>query len=1160
MPDFIGARKRILTKLSEELIGPKPVGKPLDTTAFLRFESWDHAKGPWHDAATGQEILTEAGPTTRYGIGVLFPDSLTRPDVTTTPAGEQEEIVDEADGVPEEQQMPAEAFDKLSDSIRDSLQGAGGGSGDDDDFDLASANTYKPSSMGVTCRVCVPPGSRIALISEFGRYRELAVRIGAAERTWFRREPVRIQAAFTATDLVRSATRKLIVEDPAASDRTGDDGLSVEVQAYSRPTEDPSERLVTFYIANRTTGRKDMASLFQAGFIIVAEDGATVMPYRTAVDAVSDDPEQGSIALLYRQYETFAVGHGCAADWGESDDNGYAYRVEATSLPVFETPSITPDIELPNGETLAVDMRILADANRTLEADLQIEKMIDAYATWIGQRRTEVPALPEGMRGAAAMHLADCEKVLERMRIGWQLSREDSLVRKAFVLANRAMLTQQARSSGDVRAISMDTEGFFAFSERPPTSEPGVKRGYWRPFQIAFFLATLESVANGESDHRETVELIFFPTGGGKTEAYLAVAAFSMFLRRLRNDQDSGTEVLMRYTLRLLTTQQFLRASTLICAMEELRERTPELGHAEFSIGIWVGGESTPNKRRDAVKALENLSSGGENPFLLLRCPWCNAAFGVIRGQQGGKRKKPPISGYQYNKSDRSVRFRCADHRCHFSRRQLPIYVVDEDLYDARPTLVIGTIDKFAMLAWRPKARALFGLGDDGKRVYAPPGLIIQDELHLISGPLGSMSGLYEGVIEDLCTDSRNGCIKPKIVASTATIRRYKEQILNLYGRADTRLFPPHGLTADDSFFATWARRGDGKLMPGRQYVGVHGPGLGSMQTVQVRTASALLQAPMELPPDERDPWWTCLNFFNSLRELGNTLTLLQADIPTYLGGLNKRDGLDRGRQRWPRHTPELTSRLKNDQVPQAIANLEVNFGEKGCIDVCLASSIIEVGIDIDRLSLMTVVGQPKTTSQYIQVTGRVGRRWDERPGLVVTLYGAAKPRDRSHFEQFRSYHERLYAQVEPTSVTPFALPVLERAVHAALVTYVRQYGRVQDEPYPIPIELADAAAVLLRKRAEAVGVVDMADLERVLKKRLHEWRHWERTMWDANPHNGNPENGLMRFPGTAVGQDVRRRTWETPSSMRNVDANCRIQVTADYAAQDGDLMDEERP
>ncbi len=262
--------------------------------------------------------------------------------------------------------------------------------------------------------------------------------------------------------------------------------------------------------------------------------------------------------------------------------------------------------------------------------------------------------------------------------------------------------------------------------------------------------------------------------------------------------------------------------------------------------------------------------------------------------------------------------------------------------------------------------------------------------------------------------------------------------------------------------FARYAVNENGKLAHGRIYVGVHAPGLGSIQTAQIRSFTALLQAPLALPVDQRDPWWTLLLFFNSLRELGTTLSLLQSDIPDYFHVLMRRAGLDYSQLRKFWNILELTGRLRSEEVPEAISKLEVKYEKEGQskypVDVCLASNIIEVGIDIDRLSLMTVVGQPKGTSQYIQVTGRVGRRWWERPGLVVTIYGASKPRDRSHFEKFRSYHERLYAQVEPTSVTPFSPPVLDRALHAIMVSYVRQLGNRNtiQSPYPYPDNLIE--------------------------------------------------------------------------------------------------------
>ena len=463
----------------------------------------------------------------------------------------------------------------------------------------------------------------------------------------------------------------------------------------------------------------------------------------------------------------------------------------------------------------------------------------------------------------------------------------------------------------------------------------------------------------------------------------------------------------MRYTLRLLTAQQFQRASSLICAMEFMRRQSPEeLGQTPFSIGIWLGRTTSPNTRKDAIRNLGDLKrnpKNAENRFILANCPWCRAEIGPIENLGKIPRNLTRVLGYE--RQGNTVAFKCSDRfNCEF-KNSLPVYVIDEDIYDIRPDLVIGTVDKFAMLAWLPEARALFGISKTGDQEFSPPGLIIQDELHLISGPLGSMVGLYEALIEELCTDRRHEhSVQPKIVSSTATIRRYADQIKSLYARDDVALFPPPGLDAGDSFFAQFARKDDGTLDHGRKYLGVHAPGLGSMQTTQARSLSSLLQTPNSMPLEDRDPWWTLVVFFNSLRELGTTLSLLQSDIPDYLRVLGNRTGKQFKELRKLRDIQELTGRIRSSEVPMAISNLEASctgVESRKAVDVCLASNIIEVGIDIDRLSIMVVVGQPKTTSQYIQVTGRVGRRWRERPGLVITLYGASKPRDRSHFEQF---------------------------------------------------------------------------------------------------------------------------------------------------------------
>ncbi|HWQ91958.1 MAG TPA: helicase-related protein, partial [Clostridia bacterium] len=703
-------------------------------------------------------------------------------------------------------------------------------------------------------------------------------------------------------------------------------------------------------------------------------------------------------------------------------------------------------------------------------------------------------------------------------------------------------------------------------------------RGSWRPFQIAFLLMCVQSAARGDApEDRETVELIWFPTGGGKTEAYLGLAAFAIFYRRLVNILDTGTHALMRYTLRLLTAQQFQRASGLICAMEHLRRsHQEELGTAEFRIGIWLGGDTTPNDRAEALRHYRALVQGREKEdyqFVLLRCPWCGCQIGPLKDPLVDPAKKSKATGkWKKSKPDPSakhllglkqsantVQLHCPDGQCAF-HKALPVYVIDEDIYENPPDLIIGTVDKFAALAWKPEARSIFGIGTDGNRKSSPPGLIIQDELHLITGPLGSMVGLYETVIQDLCTDYRGAKpVLPKIVSSTATTRRYKEQVRGLYARNDVVLFPPPGLDAGDSFFAAYARDDCGSLRKGRAYVGVFAGAYSSGLTTNVKVFSSLLQTPMSMQDTAVDPWYTLLIFHNSLRELGANLTLFQADVPEKLYGLfaerhRKSPPAETkpGNRRYLNDILELTGRISSGEVPLALQELERSATTKlqpKATDVCLASNIIEVGVDVDRLSVMVVNGQPKTTAQYIQVTGRVGRKWAERPGLVVTTYMPNKPRDRSHFERFRTYHERLYAQVEPACVTPFTTPALERALHAVLVAYVRQQGTRPDvdKPSPVPTALLLKIEALVRQRQAAVAPEEANALEQQLARRLNEWSGWGRQEW-RNPSDST-DPSLLRYAGSYYPAAWSAVSWATPTSMRNVDAECQPEITLLYAA-----------
>jgi len=498
----------------------------------------------------------------------------------------------------------------------------------------------------------------------------------------------------------------------------------------------------------------------------------------------------------------------------------------------------------------------------------------------------------------------------------------------------------------------------------------------------------------------------------------------------------------------------------------------------------------------------------------------------------------------------------CEDPDCPFHGPEgLPLEVVDERMYRRPPTMVIGTVDKFAMLAWIPEARKLFGL-DNGS--VGPPDLIIQDELHLISGPLGSMVGHYETLIDELCTarsptDGRG----PKIIASTATIARADEQVQALYGR-QARLFPAQALRAGDSFFAE--ERPD---IPGRTYVGVLAAGLSSHAVSQIRTMATLLQAPANLrgivEDPALDPYWSLIGYFNSLRELGRASTLIQADIREYLSWIwqrtgvseARRDGIDRRRFIGTNQHVELTGRVPSAEIPEVLERLFTALPDSTTVDVCFATNMIQVGLDVPRLSLMTIVGQPKGTSEYIQASSRVGRDV-KKPGLVVTNYNPFKPRDRSHFETFRPYHEATYRYVEPTSVTPFSLPVVERAIHALAVALIRFFEpSLRDGPGSGPSGgLQNQIREIVCRRIERVAPEEATRTRAVLDRFFEDWLRMQPGRYgDFAPHP--PDIRPLMIP---AGRMWRERDdaipRSTPSSMRNVDAESDARVIQSFSSE----------
>lgn len=853
-------------------------------------------------------------------------------------------------------------------------------SDDEDEIDTGTlmATASNPSAIGLTFTVPVDSSIKIYISAAIYIPKEQESGYKLWQRKKLEIEPITLM-------IDRSRTEDMVINS----------GLRLHIRLRQRETR----CVVTLSLVNTHTAPKMEGvakyCYFQPEIRVASEisEEPIFLP-RVEENLNYSDPDRALNDLLYRHVPEFATGHGCAVRWDVIEGQN-ATEITTSIIPGYETLQFSPE---PEESFQAQEMLFLADTD---QQDLigSLKVLTTRYRQWIDALDTGT--IPENLLEMADQNISDCKEIADRIDQGIELLDNDPKVRQAFQLANKAMLTQRARVT------------WLRHTEENRTSEPIEDNSHrWRPFQLAFFLLGLPSIADPDDPYHSMVDLLWFPTGGGKTEAYLGLTAFTIFLRRLRNEGKStgaGVTVLMRYTLRLLTIQQFQRAATLIMACERIRKNEPEnLGEDNISLGLWVGGAATPNTLRKAQEGIDDLLKGERvfegNPYQIHSCPWCDN----------------PLTPRDYHISS-VMTIRCPNEECDFV--ELPLYIVDEDVYRRRPSLLIGTVDKFARLPWLSEASSLFG-GIDNENL--PPELIIQDELHLISGPLGTLVGLYETAIDYLCQKSG---ISPKIIASTATIRRAADQSKGIFNRGFSQ-FPPPGLDARDNFFS---RQVAPEVRPGRIYAGVHAPGK-SMKTALLRIYAILMQKIHEhtAEPELRDPYWTLVGYFNSIRELGGAVRLVEDDVRDRINLLSRRS---RQRERYIRFYRELNSRVGSDEIPRILDEMFKNMEDDNALDAVLATNMISVGVDVDRLGLMVVTGQPKMTSEYIQATSRVGRQF---PGLIITLYNWTRPRDRSHYERFTSYHSSLYSQVEPTSVTPFSSRARDRGLHGVFITMVR--------------------------------------------------------------------------------------------------------------------------
>ena len=1224
------------------------------------------------------EVLTTQ-PSQRYLLGRIAPTRLQ--NAAETPAAETSEDgegIDPLDaaastGVP----VTGSEEDTLSATVDEDP-------GEDTDDEPVRRGLMIPASMGL--RFQVPAGlDALNVHVSWGTYEPTGAgaatgQASADTGTRYQRVPHEHSLRLTPAALTPGRTE----------DRILDGDVTLRIDSH---LDEPAGRyLIELALCNdRTTPRRipTEAWMFQTRIDVDAGGRAVFLPVHDPTlppapgTAARPDPgsEEARLDLQYRDRLEFAVGRTCSADWSlpptlpGNEVLRRAVQVRTTWMPTVETPQTTA-ADVPGA---LLDMRALAAAaaapNGSDALRDALDPIVSAYRTWLDEQAAAAADLPDHLRGTAEEALAEARQVRSQLAEGLAHLTADAPdgaeARRCFAFMNQVMADQRVHSQiAAARAVDAEVRVEEAEARVLARDYPH----HWRVFQLAFILMQLPALADPAAERRAgalaTVELLFFPTGGGKTEAYLGLAAYAFAIRRRQGlletpdgpiDGRSGVTVLMRYTLRLLTSQQFQRATTLVCAAELARREDPATwGEEPFRIGLWVGTAVSPKRVSEAEKELERLNdrggSGAGYRFSALQlghCPWCG------RPLTPGDVKIGPAAG----SADRVI-LRCSDElgQCPFSEGDgnvpdgLPVLTTDEEIYRLAPAFVIATVDKLARLAREGHAATLFGhvarrcerhgyvpypghdsthdftgctLGENGRHQpkgelpaaairpatrLRPPDLIIQDELHLITGALGTTVGLFETAVETMCAwrapDGRPA--RPLLVASSATVRNVADQVRSLYGR-DVTIFPPQVLDASDTFFSRAVTID--AAHPGRLYVGLSTTGVrltaAEIQTTQTLMAGAQLLLDRVGAP--ADPYMTLVGYFSATRELAGMARYVQDDIQTGLAkpGRDSRLPRRRGTGFSALHLGELTSRVSSADITATLDRMGLTFdpdvdstaardaamaatragksvqrreAAAKPYDVVLATSMLQVGVDVPRLGLMLVVGQPKNTAEYIQATSRVGRDAN-RPGLVVTLGNWARPRDLAHYEQFRHFHETFYARVEPLSVTPFSVTAVDRGLDGALVAAARVTQAGTREGLNPEHDAGNAStqrealtklASALTDRVTAAGGEDAARYTASrLEARLSEWRRREK---DAAGRGGELvyERGaddarffaLLRSAESAGGHTPQRN--EAPfvvaGSMREVQPEINLLVSpdpsrlVDRAPEDGPAWQRQEP
>lgn len=779
----------------------------------------------------------------------------------------------------------------------------------------------------------------------------------------------------------------------------------VRSEVWAMGSADPAERVLAVELVNTSPMAEDSpnteAFLFdtEATFVF---SGREVRPFEL------------NLAPRGFRYDRHIWGRGinCAV---ERQDGESSTLFVTTHAPIYRQPRFATRTDPP-----ARFADLAQDPMPTLNAILDA---MDRYRqVWEQERRRYVAGYPNWETGYDAEYDRDrqrFEEEIERFSRGCELIRTNPDVRLAFQLTNETF-------------------------RRGPKTE-------WRLFQIVFLVSQIPGIAvlsdpdSPDAADRERVDIIYFPTGGGKTEAYLAIIVFHCFFDRLRG-KAAGLTAWTRFPLRLLTLQQTQRVADVIGMAELVRREQHDrrLSGTDidgFAVGYFVGQGGSPNEivnpRGNPYASAEaqvtwskvNDPAARQDWKRVVRCPSCRTA--TVR--------------VEFDAAYTRLVHRCNQPSCRFQQGVIPVHIVDNEIYRYLPCVVVGTIDKLAGLGNQRKFALLFGQVDgrcsqhgyykgrccqkdctDATRLQrtAPrglsgPTLFVQDELHLLKEGLGTFDAHYETFTHQLQREF--GQTQPlKVIASSATIEAFERQVNHLYGRAPSQacVFPGLGPTLGQSFYAETLRH------PQRLYVGLipHNKTIFNTILELIELYHREVQSLQQLPANAPNPYggtlrpgtpeWqqlldfhaTSLTYFLASRELNSIRTDLEGDVIPHL----QRDGL------LPLEASELTGSTSTDDVSRTLEKLERPAPPGSSPDAVLATSMVSHGVDVDRFNAMIFYGMPRQNAEYIQASSRVGR---SHVGIVLTCLHPVRERDHSHYAYFAKFHEFLGQLVEPVAI-----------------------------------------------------------------------------------------------------------------------------------------------